>query len=127
MTLTFQLGNQEFKIQAEGAEETTGGLILHGAQVHVYLPTPPKSYYRHGWQSWSLTTWHAPDLHIPVQKPSILHPLQTDPLYARHPAPNGSWLGAVAFEDGKVLLLGALGLEAHVGLHEQLHGWYESK
>jgi len=125
MTLTIQLGNQEFNIQAEDAQETSGGLIVHGAQVHITLPTPPQSYYRHGWQSWSLTTWHAPDLHIPVQKPSILHPLQTDPLYARHPAPNGSWLGAVAFEDGKVLLLGALGLEAHVGLHEQLHGWYE--
>lgn len=126
MTLTFHLGNQDFKLQAESAEETSGGLILHGAQAHVHLPKPPVSYYRHGWQSWSLTTWHAPDQHIPVQKPAILHPMQTDPLYARHPAPNGSWLGAVAFEDGKVLLLGALGLEAHVGLHEQLHGWFEA-
>ncbi|MGD8406306.1 MAG: alpha-galactosidase [Anaerolineales bacterium] len=125
MTLTFQLGNQDFKIQAEGAEEITEGLILHGVQVHVYLPALPQSYYRHGWQSWSLATWQAPDQHIPVQKPSILHPMQIDPLYARHPAPNSSWLGAVAFEDGQVLLLGALGLDAHVSLHEQLHGWYE--
>ncbi|MGB7874520.1 MAG: glycoside hydrolase family 36 protein, partial [Anaerolineales bacterium] len=68
-----------------------------------------------------------PDFPLPVLKPSLLHPMQTDPVYAKHPAPNGSWLGAVAFEDGNVLLLGALGLDAHVALHEaQLHGWYET-
>jgi alpha-galactosidase len=53
--------------------------------------------------------------------------MQIDPLYADHPAPNGSWLGAVELEDGNILLLGALGLEAHVALHDrQLHGWYET-
>ncbi len=73
-----------------------------------------------------LTTWQAPNFRLPVQKPAILHPMQTDPLYVNHPAPNGSWLGALEFEDGKILLLGALGLEAHVALHDrQLHGWYE--
>jgi len=92
MTLTFQLGKQEFKVQADSAKETTGGLILHGPQVHLHLPAPPVSYYRHGWQSWSLAAWHTPDFSLPVQKPSILHPMQTDPLYARHPAPNGCGL-----------------------------------
>ena len=58
----------------------------------------------------------------------MLHPLQIDPLYAKHPAPNGSWLGAVRFGDGNVLLLGSLGLDAHVALHRQdLHGWYEAE
>ncbi len=103
------------------------GAILSGAQVSLAFDRPPKLYYRHGWQSWSLTAWHAPDFPLRVQMPAILHPLQTDPLYARHPAPNGSWVGAVRFEDGKVLLLGALGLEAHVALHgQELHGWYEA-
>lgn len=127
MALTFQPGNRPFGIQADSIEETEAGLILHAAQPNVNLPASPQSYYRHGWQSWSLTTWHAPDLPLPVQKPTLLHPLQTDPLYARHPAPNGAWLGAVEFADGQVLLLGALGLEAHVALHgQQLHGWYEA-
>jgi alpha-galactosidase len=127
MTLLFQPGNQPFSIEADRIEETKEGLIIHGAQASVNLPSPPQCYYRHGWQSWSLTTWQAADFPLPVQKPTILHPLQTDPVYARHPAPNGSWLGAVEFEDGKVLLLGSLGLEAHVALHgQQLHGWYEA-
>ena len=62
-----------------------------------------------------------------MQKPRRLHPLQTDPLYTRHLAPNGSWLGAVDFRNGSILLLGALGLESHVALHgDALHGWYET-
>jgi alpha-galactosidase len=67
-----------------------------------------------------------PNFNIPIQKPAILHPMQTDPLYVMHPAPNGSWVGAVELENDKVFLLGALGLEAHVALHGQhFHGWYE--
>ena len=126
MNFSFRFGNHPFTLQAERLEPTQEGLILHGAGATVNLPMPPQSYYRHGWQSWSLTTWHAPDFRLPTLKPTILHPLQTDPLYARHPAPNGSWLGAVEFEDGAILLLGALGLESHVAYHNtQLHGWYE--
>jgi alpha-galactosidase len=60
--------------------------------------------------------------------------MQTDPLYVKYPAPNGAWLGALEFEDGHVLLLGALGLETHVAFRgkknqevaAQLHGWCES-
>jgi alpha-galactosidase len=105
----------------------SGGYILTGTNVSLEFKGGPKKYYRHGWQSWSLTTWQPLNFRLPVQKPAILHPMQTDPLYVHHPAPNGSWLGAVEFEDGKVLLLGALGLEAHVALHDrQLHGWYEA-
>jgi alpha-galactosidase len=133
MTLVFQPTNRPFDIQADRTEETTGGLILHGAQANVHLPIPPQSYYRHGWQSWSLTTWQAANFQLPTLKPAILHPLQTDPQYALYPTPNGSWLGAVELEKEKVLLLGSLGLEAHVALHGQqsqgdaarLHGWYE--
>ena len=111
-----------------------GGHLLTGSNVSLEFDQSPKMYYRHGWQSWSLATWHAPDFPLPIQKPARLRPLQTDPVYVRHPAPNGSWLGAVEFEEGKVLLLGSLGLEAHVALHSQqshgdalqLHGWYET-
>ena len=44
MTLTFQPDNLQFKIQADNAEETNGGLILQAAQAHVSLPAPPQSY-----------------------------------------------------------------------------------
>jgi alpha-galactosidase len=59
-------------------------------------------------------------------KPNILHPMQTDPRYALSTNHNGSWLGAVDTPNGDILLLGALGLDAHVNLDGQtLQGWYE--
>lgn len=126
MTFSFEFGNQQYNIQADQVNETNGGLILRDAQVQISMPLPVQSYYRHGWQSWSLTAWLDADFALPVQKPDLMHPLQTDPLYAKHPAPNGSWLGAAQFEDGNILLLGALEPDAHVALHsQQLHGWYE--
>lgn len=105
----------------------SGGYILTGYNVSLEFNQEAKQYYRHGWQSWSLTTWQNPNFELPIQKPAILHSLQTDPVYVKHPAPNGSWLGAIEFEDGNILLLGSLGLDAHVALHgQQLHGWYEA-
>lgn len=110
------------------------GYILTGSNVSLEFKRPPQGYYRHGWQSWGLTTWLDPQFQLPIQKPTLLHLMQTDPLYVNYLAPNGAWIGAVDFEDGNILLLGALGLEAHVALHssqtygdvEQLHGWYDA-
>ena len=63
------------------------------------------------------------DLH---DTPTILQPMQCDPRYAQMREPNGSWVGAVRFDHGSVLLLGALGLDAHVALHgSELRGWYD--
>jgi alpha-galactosidase len=129
--LTFE--DQQIISYADQVTPIAGGYLLRGANVSLETENRPQKYYRHGWQSWSLTTWQEASFSLPVQKPALLHPLQTDPLYANHPAPNGSWVGAVEFEDGMVLLLGALGLDAHVALHgwqshgdaTQLHGWYE--
>ena len=127
-------GNFQIISYSDQATPISGGYILTGPNVSLEFDRLPNMYYRHGWQSWSLTTWHAPDFPLPILKPTVLHAMQTDPVYAMHPAPNGSWLGAVEFEDGMILLLGSLGLEAHVAFHgqqshgdaPQLHGWYES-
>lgn len=125
--MKLQFDHLQLEAIADQAKIVPNGYILHGSTVFLELPVRPQKYYRHGWQSWSLTTWLDPALRLPTQKPALLHPLQTDPLYANHPVPNGSWLGAVELEDDKILLLGALGLEAHVALHDrQLHGWYEN-
>ena len=124
-TLTFD--GLTLPTNVETIKKTRGGYVLRGRQVHLGLQENPYRYYRHGWQSWSLTAWTDPGDHIPIQKPHRLHPLQTDPVYSFHSTPNGSWLGAVELADGQVLLLGALGLETHVALHgQELHGWYES-
>lgn len=98
--------------------------ILHDASPSIELPAPPKRFFHHGWQSWSLATWADPT-RIPVQQPVLLHPLQIDPEFAGHPHPHGSWLGAVQFEDSNILLLGSLDLDAHVELDgDQLRGWH---
>jgi alpha-galactosidase len=96
--------------------------IIKAKEIQVELPSQPVRYYRHGWQSWSLAAWT--DLNpLPIQKPTIYHPLQVDPEYVYEENPNGAWLGAVEFEDGKVLMLGALGLDAHVSFGQnQLSG-----
>lgn len=123
---TLELEPFRIKAEAESSTEIAGGTMLEGAQVRLDLPFTPRRYYRHGWQSWSLTAWTDPARQPPVQKPPRLHPLQIDPLYARHPAPNGSWVGAVEADSGQVVLLGSLGVDAHVALHgQELHGWYE--
>lgn len=101
--------------------------IIFAPSLSLNLPKPAIQYYRHGWQSWSLTAWMDPARELPTMKPVCFHSRQTDPVYAYHPHPNGSWLGAVELEGGKIVFLGALGLEAHVAIHEgQLQGWYET-
>ena len=120
-----KFGNREIIAASDSLSTIKGGYILKGAIVSLQAPFTPRCYYRHGWQSWSLAAWT--DLQpLPVQKPALLLPMQVDPLYARHPSPNGSWLGAVDFADGNILFLGALGLDSHVQLRDgALQGWYE--
>ncbi len=100
--------------------------IIKAKDIQIELPSAPVRYYRHGWQSWSLTAWTA--LHpLPVQRPAIFHPLQVDAEYVREKNPHGAWVGAVEFEDGNVLLLGALATDARVFLEQdQLSGRSEA-
>jgi alpha-galactosidase len=99
---------------------------VSASSLTLSLPRLPIRFYRQGWQSWSLAAWT--DLSpLPIQRPVNLHPLQIDPVYAYASQPNGSWLGAVEFADGEILLLGALGTDAHVQLNGgQLEGRYEA-
>jgi alpha-galactosidase len=87
--------------------------IVRADQIQIELPSQPIHYYRHGWQSWSLAAWTNLNP-FPVQMPAIFHPLQVDAEHVFNRAPHGSWLGAVEFEDGNILLLGALATDAHV-------------
>jgi len=126
MDMSLQIGDMQFSLTADKFRPVTGGMVISGANVTLQLPFQPKCYYRHGWQSWSPTGWIDVDRPFASLHPAILRPGQVDPLYALDEKPNGSWLGAVEALDGDVILLGALGLEAHVALDDQaLHGWYE--
>ena len=114
-------------LKPDSLPQTGDTQIVSASSLSLSLPQPPKSFYRHGWQSWSLTTWMDPVHELPVMKPTSFLSRQTDPVYARHLHPNGSWLGAVELEDGSIVFLGALGLEAHVATREgHLQGWYET-
>lgn len=101
--------------------------MIKAKDIQISLPSTPLKYYRHGWQSWSLAAWT--DLKpVPVQRPAIFHPLHINQDFAYDVNPNGSWLGAVEFPDGNILLLGALSLSAHVHLVEdQLSGRYDAE
>lgn len=103
--------------------------IVHNQKDVNFIPSSrPIRYYRHGWQSWSLTTWQDVGHRIPTPKPTILHPLQTDPRYVHEKRPHGSWVGAVEMESGRFFLLGALDLDAHIFLEDNtLIGKYENK
>ena len=121
-----QFGTAQFPCNCETFQRMDNGYLLESTNISVQLPAGTKAYYTHGWQSWSLAGWTGLQA-LPVSKPALLHPLQVDPVYARHPHPNGSWVGAVELADGNILLLGALGLDSHVQLRErQLQGWYEN-
>jgi alpha-galactosidase len=127
MNFIMQFDDLEVTTAAETCRTIPVGGVMTGKNVTLSLPFRPNRYYRHGWQSWSLTAWTSVSQPVPQQRPAILHPLQTDPFYASDPRHNGSWLGAVEAPDGRILLLGALGLDAHVALSgDQLTGWYES-
>jgi len=101
--------------------------IITGDRIRVELQQAPRRYYSHGWQSWSLAAWVDARRPLTVQQPYFLHPMQIDPLWAFHPRLHGSWLGATEQQDGHVVLLGSLGLDAHVELDgTALAGWYEA-
>ena len=108
------------------SEIQTKSQTIKAKELKIELPSMPVKYYRHGWQSWSLAAWT--DLNpLPMQKPSIFHPLHVNEEFVHDKNPNGSWLGAVEFADGNILLLGALATDAHVHLVEdQLSGRFEA-
>jgi alpha-galactosidase len=100
--------------------------IIKARELQIHFTSTPVKYYRHGWQSWSLAAWTDPTP-LPVPMPAIFHPLQLDAQHVYEKYLNGSWLGAVEFTDGNILLLGALATDANVSLvQSQLSGLSEA-
>ncbi|MGC8856752.1 MAG: alpha-galactosidase, partial [Anaerolineae bacterium] len=126
MDQTINLNGLPLRVRAESIEIHPGEVLLTASHLTIDLPRPPLRFFHHGWQSWSLAAWTEPTP-LPIQQPARLHPMQIDPRYAQQRLPHGSWLGAVEFADGGVLLLGALDLETHVQLNgTRLEAWCEA-
>jgi alpha-galactosidase len=117
---------KQLTIRAETSTDIPGGMLLSGKRVTLELPGPALRYHYSGWQSWSLTTWLETSRRLGTPRPSILHPMQHDPLNVHDDRPNGSWYGALELASGGIVFLGALGLDAHVAMGPcSINAWFE--
>jgi alpha-galactosidase len=122
------LGGVEVALEAESLERVEGGICLPGKEVRVYSPFPARAFFRHGWQSWSLTAWvDLKEAKRPLF-PEARRPQADDPFLLKTGAWWGSGLGALKGPNGKVLLLGALDVGARVlGREDLLLGRYSGE
>jgi len=102
--------------------------IINAYNIKILLPSKAIEFYKHGWQSWSLTCWinvNRKQYYPPC--PSIMNSVFMDPKYQNDKCPNGSWLGAVKCEDGQFFFLGGLNLNSRVRLSslKVLEGIYD--
>ncbi len=121
----FQLpldGNLTLKVTATEQRLANGGYLLRGEHIELELPFQPTRFYRHGWHSWSLTTWLDCDEPFVRPQPYIHAPQIDDPPMLLLPHWQSVGLTAVETPSGQVLLVGALGLEGRLHLDgRQLH------
>ena len=100
--------------------------IMSASSLRLKLPQPPKQFFRHGWQSWTLTTWLDPSgPPLPIRAAEF-RAKDEDPAYAFAKNHISAWVGAVELGNDDILLLGALGLGGRVELDgTSLTGSYE--
>lgn len=102
--------------------------IISASTIGLSLSQLPKKFYRHGWQSWALTTWLDPSEPPHPVRAAEFRVKDEDPSYALHKNHIGAWVGAIELGDDDILLLGALDLSGRVELDGRtLKGFYEDK
>jgi len=106
--------------------QTSNPQIIRASSLRLSLSQPPKRFFRHGWQSWALTTWLDPhDPPVPVRAAEFRVKDEDRP-YAFSKNHVSAWVGAVELDDDDILLLGALDLGGRVELDgTTLKGVYE--
>jgi alpha-galactosidase len=104
-----------------GAYET-----YSGSSLRLSLLQPPRRFYRHGWQSWTLTTWLDPSAPPLPVRAAEFRAKDEDPGFASHKNHISCWVAAIELAEDDILLLGALDLSGRVELDGQtLRGFYE--
>lgn len=100
--------------------------VVSYSSLRLSLPGPPKKFYRHGWQSWTLTTWLDPAEPPLPARAAEFRAKDEDPGYAFHTNHISAWVGAVELGPDDILLLGALNLSGRVELEgSALHAFFE--
>ncbi|MEP6896306.1 MAG: alpha-galactosidase, partial [Chloroflexota bacterium] len=115
-------------LQLDFLNQGSDSQIVTASSLSLNLPQPPKRFFRHGWQSWTLTTWLDPsEPPHPIRSPKF-RAKDEDPAYAFAKNHVSAWVGAVELGDDDILLLGALDLSGRVELDgTTLKAFYEDK
>jgi alpha-galactosidase len=106
--------------------EASTSQIIGASALRLGLPQLPKRFFRHGWQSWTLTTWLDPaDPPLPVRSPEF-RARDEDPAYAFAKNHIAAWVAAAELGQDDILLIGALDLSGRVELDgATLKAFYE--
>ncbi len=112
METILQLGGHRLPARLPGEPRVTdGGLIIPAGDVQILHPFGATNFYRHGWNSYSPTSWW-PLGGDPLRIPEESRRLTADDIDNDSPwRHGGSAVGAIDGPDGNVLLLGGLGLD----------------
>lgn len=113
-------------LKLDSLPQLGSSLVVNASSLTVELPQPPRKFYRHGWQSWSLSTWLDPsEPPLPIRAAEF-RAKDEDPAYAFHTNHISAWVGAVEIEEDDILLVGALGLGGRVEVDGRtIKGFYE--
>lgn len=81
---------------------------LHGETLTLVHPFGAAPFYRHGWHSWSVSTWLAPDAPPLSPRPRVRWPMLDDPTTLASGAHISCDVALAEAGEGRVLLVGAL-------------------
>lgn len=106
-------------LDADAIPETSHHQIFLASRVDLDLTQPPRLFFRHGWQSWSLAAWlDASEPPLPIRAPEF-RDKDEDPAYALHKNHLSAWVGAAELGEDDILLVGSLDLSGRIELSER--------
>ena len=101
---------------------------LHGRTLTLVHPFGDAPFYRHGWHSWSVASWFAPDAPQLTPRPRVRWPMLDDPALLAQGGHISCDVALARAGEGRVLLVGActpggrITLEGDVWRLEHPHG-----
>lgn len=114
MLTLLNLDNLQIALQAERTTQIKNGYLLQGNTIILLHPFEQTRFYRHGWHSWSLTSWIPLPVQLQKPQPEIRWPMIDHPRLLMDYPLTSSGVGALQSPNGKILLLGCLGLDGYV-------------